>query len=295
MNNIIVLGNLSYNINLFFNSYPIENHEFSIVKKYKSIGNNVNIPIILSKYNLNVYYFSNIGNDFEGNIIIDYLKNNNIDTNYINIIKNVKTNQRYIIRNIKNDSKTILSNKINAKYIIHKNITFRPDVIYADIYDINILMYLKNSFNNIKIITHFNEISTNAINLGKNSDYVIITLNYAELLTNKKLNINNKKSIIDIYINVKKIISSKIIMYIESLGVVYENNNSINIISKLGDKSRISDNGLDIFIATFIYSVNKCFTIDKCLKLATISKFLSDNNKQNLNIDEVIKIYEKNN
>ena len=57
MNNIIVLGNLSYNINLFFNSYPIENHEFSIVKKYKSIGNNVNIPIILSKYNLNVYYF----------------------------------------------------------------------------------------------------------------------------------------------------------------------------------------------------------------------------------------------
>ena len=37
------------------------------------------------------------------------------------------------------------------------------------------------------------------------------------------------------------------------------------------------------------------YTLDKTVKISTISKFLSDNGKQTFNIKEVLDIYEKNN
>ena len=295
MDNIIIIGNLSYNMNLFVNSYPLENNITNIVKKYKSIGNNLNIPIILSKYNLNVYYFSNVGNDYEGREIIKYLKQNNINIPYINIINNTKTNQRYIIRNIKNDTKTILSERINNKYTLVKFILIKPNVIYNDIYDINLLKQIKNKYKDIKIVTTLNEISTSAINVCSMSDYIIIPLKYAQILTNVKLDTLNKRSIIDLYLKTKRLFFGKIIIYIEGFGCIYEKNNIVNIIPKLGDKNKLSKNSFDIFIATFIYGVSKYYSIDKIIKLATISKFLSDNNRQTLNISEVLDIYEKNN
>ena len=127
------------------------------------------------------------------------------------------------------------------------------------------------------------------------SDYIIIPIKYAQILTNVKLDILNKRTIIELYIKTKRLFSGKIIIYIENFGSVYEKDNIVSIIPKLGDKNKISNNSFDIFIATIIYGVSNYFSIDKIIKLATISKFLSDNNKQNLNIKEVLSIYEKNN
>ena len=289
MNNIISIGNLSYNVNLFVNSYPIENQVSSIVKKTKSIGNNLNIPIILSKYGLNVYHFSNIGNDIEGMEIINYLHSNKINTDYVNTL-NIKTNKRYIIRNNKNDSKTILKQRINIKYELRREINFIPDYIYTDTYQVDILKYLKNRYNNVKLITSLNEISTEVLNTCVISDYIVIPVKYAQILTNVKFDITNKKSIIDLYLKTKKLFSGKIVIYIEYIGCLYENNNIISIIPKLGDKKLVLKNSYDIFVATFIYCISKQYTLDKSLKISTISKFLSDNNKQNLNIKEVIEI-----
>ena len=73
MKNAILIGNLSYNINLFLNTYPLENSTISIVKKTKTLGNTLNTSVILSKYGINTYYFSNVGDDLEGKEIINYL------------------------------------------------------------------------------------------------------------------------------------------------------------------------------------------------------------------------------
>ena len=62
----------------------------------------------------------------------------------------------------------------------------------------------------------------------------------------------------------------------------------------MGDKNKISKNSYDMFISTFIYCINKDYSLDKVVKISTISKFLSDNNKQTFNIKEVLDIYEKN-
>ena len=137
----------------------IENNEIPIVKQTKTIGSNLSIPIILSKYNLNVYYFSNIGDDIEGKEIINYLHSNKINTDYINTLNNTKTNKRYIIINNKNNSKTVLSERVFSKYSLIRKIDFMADIIYNDTYELDIIKELKNSFNNIKIVTNLTEIT----------------------------------------------------------------------------------------------------------------------------------------
>ena len=294
MNNVICIGNLNYNMNLYVNSYPIEDQISNIVKKNKTIGSNLNVPIILSKYELNVYLFSNIGDDLEGKEIINYLHSNKINTDYINTINNTFTNKRYIIRNIKNDTKTILSEKVRIKYLLDRDLNFVPNIIYTDTYEVDLIKQLKNKYKNVKLITNLNEISTEALNTCVISDYIIISLKYAEILTNVKINLKDKNSIINLYLKTKKLFSGKILIYIEQLGCLFENNNIIGIISKMGDKNLVSKNSFDIFISTFIYSIINNFDISKAIKISTIAKFLSDNNKQNLNINEVVEIYEKN-
>ena len=295
MDNVISIGNLSYNMNLFVNSYPFEGSTINIVKKYKSIGNNLNISIILSKYGFNVYYFSNIGDDFEGKEIINYLHSNKINTDYVNILNNTKTNKRYIIRNIKNNSKTILTQRVNNKYILNKNINFKPNIIYNDIYDIDLIRNIKNKYRDTILVTSLTEISNNSLNSCVMSDYIIIPLKYAQILTNVKFDIKNKRIIVDLYLKTKRLFSGKIIIYDENIGCIYERDNIVSIIPKMGDKRKNNKDSYNIFISTLIYGISKFYTIDKSLKIATISKFLSDNNKQNLNIKEVLRIYEKNN
>ena len=293
MDNVLMIGNLNYNINLFVDSYPVENQTFNIVKKTKSIDNN--ISIVLSKYDLNVYYFSNIGDDIEGKEIINYLHSNKINTEYINTLNNTKTNKRYIIRNNKNNSKTILTERITNKYELNRNIEFVPSVIYSEEYDFNLIKKLKEKFITSKIITCLNEFTNDALNTCSLSDYIIIPLKYAQMLSNVKLDLRDKKSITSLYIKTKKLFSGRILIYIEEVGTIYEHNNMVSIIPKLGNKMLTNSSSYDIYVSTFIYSICKGFEMDKAIKLSTISKFLSDNNKQNLNIKEVIDIYEKNN
>lgn len=293
MDNIIVIGNLSYNLNIFLNSFLKESSNVVATNATKSIGNIVNIPIILSKYNLNVYYFSVVGNDIEGKEIINFLHSNKINSDYVNILNN-KTNNKYVIRNIKNNSKTIISLKDNSKYELLRNINFIPNVVYSNIYNYEFILNVKSKFRSTKIVTDLKEISEEAIKVCKLSDYVIIPLKYAQVLTGINLNIVDKKTIIELYYRTKKLFSGKIIIYIEEIGCLFQNNNLIIIIPKMGDKNKISKNSYDMFISTFIYCINKDYSLDKVVKISTISKFLSDNNKQTFNIKEVLDIYEKN-
>ena len=57
MKNVIAIGNLSYNINIFLNSYPIESQAYSIVKKNKTLGNILDICTLLSKNNIKMHEY----------------------------------------------------------------------------------------------------------------------------------------------------------------------------------------------------------------------------------------------
>lgn len=295
MKNIIMIGNLSYNINLFLNSFVVEGSKHSIVKKTKSLGNILNIAILLSKYNLDVWYFSSVGDDLEGKEIINSLHANAIHSDYVNILNNTKTNKNYILRNLKNNSKTIIYERNNNKYELIRNMEFNPEIIYTDSSNFELSRLLKEKFLDTKLIITIDKLDEEVINICKIADYIIIPLKYAEILSSVKFDQVNKKSIIDLYMKTNKLFSATIVIYDERIGSLYQNNNRINIVPKLGKKDLFRENSFDVYKSTFIYGIANNFDIDKVIKLSCISKFLYDNNKLSFNIEEVIRIYEQNN
>lgn len=295
MKNVIAIGNLSYNINIFLNSYPIESQAYSIVKKNKTLGNILDICTLLSKNNINTWYFSIIGDDIEGKEIINNLHKNLINTDYINIINNSKTSKNYVIRNLKTNSKTILYEKNNKKYELIRDLNFNPDIIYIDSNEYTFLKKLKDIYPKIIVISTINSMEEEKLEIARLSDYVIVPIKYAEIITSLKLDLANKKSIMDLYLKMKSIFKNNIIIYSEEFGTLYQSDNKLNIIPNIKEIKQKKYNSFDIYISNIIYGITNDFHIDKTIKIATISKFLYENNKSILNIEEVIKIYEQNN
>lgn len=294
MKDVIFIGNLSYNVNLYLNSFLVEGSSHNIIKKTKSLGNLLNVAIVLAKYNVNTYYFSTIGDDYEGKQIINNLHSNLINTDFVNVLNNTETQKNYIIRNEKNNSKTSLIQKNNIKYELTRKIEFYPSVIYTDSFNFEFARELKINFPSSKLLTTLDELNNNSINLAKISDYIIIPLKFAEILSQVKYDKTNKKSIIDLFMKTNRLFSAKIIIYDEEIGSLYQGETMLNIVPKLGDKNILRENSFDVYKSTFIYGIINNFNIDKIVKISTISKFLYDNNKPNYNIEEVIRIYEQN-
>ncbi len=295
MKNVIMIGNLSYNVNLFINSLTSQNGKYPIIKKTKTLGNILNIAMILSKYDLDVWYFSIIGDDIEGKEIINNLHSNRIHSDYVNILNNTKTNKNYTIRNMKNNTKMIFYERNNYKYELLREINFNVDVVYTDSSNYELCKLLKEKYPNTKLIITIDKLDEETINICKIADYIIMPLKYAEILSSTKLDIANKKSIIDLYMKTNKLFSATIIIYDERLGSLYLSNNRLNIVPKLGDKNLNKESSFDVYKSTFICSIANEFDLDKTVKLSCISKFLYDNNKLNFDMKEVVKIYEQNN
>ena len=295
MKNVIMIGNLSYNVNLFINSLTSQNGKYPIIKKTKTLGNILNIAMILSKYDLGVWYFSIIGDDIEGKEIINNLHSNRIHSDYVNILNNTKTNKNYTIRNMKNNTKMIFYERNNYKYELLREINFNVDVVYTDSSNYELCKLLKEKYPNTKLIITIDKLDEETINICKIADYIIMPLKYAEILSSTKLDIANKKSIIDLYMKTNKLFSATIIIYDERLGSLYLSNNRLNIVPKLGDKNLNKESSFDVYKSTFICSIANEFDLDKTVKLSCISKFLYDNNKLNFDMKEVVKIYEQNN
>ena len=301
MKNVIMIGNLSYNVNLFINSLTSQNGKYPIIKKTKTLGNILNIAMILSKYDLDVWYFSIIGDDIEGKEIINNLHSNRIHSDYVNILNNTKTNKNYTVRNMKNNTKTIFYERNNYKYELLREINFNVDVVYTDSSNYELCKLLKEKYPNTKLIITIDKLDEETINICKIADYIIMPLKYAEILSSTKLDIANKKSIIDLYMKTNKLFSATIIIYDERLGSLYLSNNRLNIVPKLGDKNLNKESSFDVYKSTFIFLFIKnplyvfSLLLNKTVKLSCISKFLYDNNKLNFDMKEVVKIYEQNN
>ena len=314
MKNVIMIGNLSYNVNLFINSLTSQNGKYPIIKKTKTLGNILNIAMILSKYDLDVWYFSIIGDDIEGKEIINNLHSNRIHSDYVNILNNTKTNKNYTVRNMKNNTKTIFYERNNYKYELLREINFNVDVVYTDSSNYELCKLLKEKDPNTKLIITIDKLDEETINICKIADVskrllqiiLISTLGIFSLIfkilnspflisSSTKLDIANKKSIIDLYMKTNKLFSATIIIYDERLGSLYLSNNRLNIVPKLGDKNLNKESSFDVYKSTFICSIANEFDLDKTVKLSCISKFLYDNNKLNFDMKEVVKIYEQNN
>lgn len=330
MDNIAIIGNAIVDKIKTINSYPKEGMLVNINYISSSVGGclcNTGINLkTLDKDNINVVAFSKVGNDFEGEFILNTLKKyqldisniiidkDNIQTGFTDVMTSSNGNRTFF--HYKGTNKTFSINDINLDYfknnpcLVHVGYLMLLDYFDAENkeYGTNmalLLNILKGYGCKISIdlvsedTSRFSKVVKPSL---KYCDYLIINEVEASLLTNIKVRDNNNNLLLnnlkDIMILLKKEFNNleKIIIHSPEIGIILENNKFYILGSLILPKDFIkgSVGAGDAFAAGCLYGIANNFDNYKILKIAsaTAANNLTsyDSISSAKSYDEIIKL-----
>ncbi|MBO8461140.1 MAG: carbohydrate kinase family protein [Firmicutes bacterium] len=305
MDNIAIIGNAIVDNIKTINSYPKEGMLVNINYISSSVGGclcNAGINLkTLDKHNINVVAFSKVGNDFEGEFILNTLKKyqldisniiidkDNIQTGFTDVMTSSNGNRTFF--HFKGTNKTFCINDINLDYF--KNNPCLVHIGYLMLLDWFDLENKDNGTNMAQLLSILksygckisidlvSEDSPRFIRVVKPSlkyiDYLIINEVEASLLSkinvrdiDNNLIVENIKQIM-ILINKEFPNIKKIIIHSPEIGIILENNKFYILGSLILPKDFIkgSVGAGDAFAAGCLYGIANNFDNYKILKIAS--------------------------
>ena len=274
---ILCIGHLTYDTTISMDEYPVENEKYRLTKKVECGGGPAsNAAYLLGKWGMNTYFAGVAGNDIQGKRAKKEFESVNVNTKYLELNDKVETDSSYIIANDNNGSRTILSVSSNRKeHPLSLNIDDKFDVIEFDGDELEAaLKVIKKNPNAIKIIDAGN-LRESTKKLSYLMDYVVCSHDFAEDMTNKKMNYKKIDTIIDIYKDLKKEFKNNIIITLESFGTFTEIDGKYKIIPSIKAKSIDSTGAGDIFHGAFTYFIANGFSLEAAILLSNITGALS--------------------
>lgn len=286
--NIICIGESAYNINLIMNKNNTSKIE-------NMIGISLISSYLLSSWGEKIYYQGVIANDIYGEKILKELRSVNVNTKYITLKKDLSTT---LALNIITDKSEEIINKEenrNIEYIDYKE---NMNIIFSDGSSIGTIRKIfKNNKKSIKILYVDNE-KEQLIKVCEFSDYLIFTIKNAENITKIKFDGKDKKALEKIYDKLKEKFCKEIIIDLENNGTLFETDSKIKLMGKLALKNSYKKNNKDVFYGAFLYGLSNKLNIEKSIKIATITEYLSLKKSEKSiyipKLEEVYEIYKKN-
>ena len=274
---ILCLGHLTYDTTLPVDFYPEENEKYHIGKKIACGGGPApNAGYLLGKWNEDVTVAGVLGNDYEGNKILEEYENIGISTKYIEKVDNIETDTSYVIANTSSGSRTILTTNTNRKthpYSLEITDNFDCLVFDGEEYETAIKV-IENNPNAISILDAGN-LREGSKALAPLVTYLVCSHDYAEEFTNMTMDYNDINSIIKIYEEMRKTYKNHLIITLESFGCFTEINGEYKIIPSIKVNPVDSAGAGDIFHGALTYFIIHNYPIEEALRLSNITGALS--------------------
>ena len=273
---ILCIGNSAYDITFLLSSYPKENYKYKTNEIIKCGGGTCsNSAYLLSKWGLDVYFASVVGNDQYGKIIYDELKSVGVNTDYFKLRDNFDTNVSYIVVNKENGSRTIISsNSVSNSIGKDFNIDIIPNILLIDGREFELSKrIIENNKNMISVIDASNN-NKQVIELCKLCNYVVCSKNFMMEVSN--IDISNLDNLEDAFIKLENMFNSNIIVTLEENGCAYRNElRKIEIVPSIDVESCDTTGAGDIFHGAFVYGLANNWDMKKILRFSNIAGALS--------------------
>ena len=274
---VLCIGHLTYDTTISTDEYPVENEKYRLKEKIECGGGPAsNAAYLLGKWGMNAYFAGVAGNDIQGKKAKKEFESVNVNTKFLELNDKVETDCSYIIANTTNGSRTILSVSSNRKdNPLSLNIDDKFDVLEFDGDELEAsLKLIKKNPDAIKIIDAGN-LRESTKKLAYLMDYLVCSHDFAEDVTNKKMNYEDIISIIDIYKDLKKEFKNNIIITLESYGTFTEIDGNYKIIPSIKVDPIDSTGAGDIFHGAFTYFIANKFSLEASILLSNITGALS--------------------
>ncbi|HHT38388.1 MAG TPA: carbohydrate kinase family protein [Mollicutes bacterium] len=296
---IICIGNASYDLTVPYDGFPIENTKNRVTEIVEGGGGPAsNAAYLLGKWGMDTTFIGGVGKDDFGKRIIEELQSVGVNTEYIEFDDDAKTTLSIVIVNKNNGSRTTIAHRDSNMGLVNSYKDIKADVILVDGQELRAsLEVMENNPNAITIIDA-GRVKEEVITLAKKVKYLVCSKNFAEEFTNVKIDLNNPKSISDVYSIMLKEFKNNIIITLESEGCLYMHDNKIKLMPSIKVKAVDTTGAGDFFHGAFTYCMAQNFDIETSLKISNITGGLSVTKMGARNsvfpLEEVMKKYEEN-
>lgn len=273
---ILCIGHAAYDITVPVNNYPIENSKNRVTERVECGGGPAsNAACLLAKWNMETYFAGVIGNDIYGNRILNEFNEIGVRTNFLEINKDVTTTSSFIIANCSNGSRTIMTYRPKDMKMSDYDLDIEPNVILVDGQELDASKKaILNSPRAISIIDAGSP-REDVIELCNLVNYIVCSKDFAEAVSNIKINFNDASTLINSYLFLKNKFKKSIVITLEEKGCIYELNGTIKLMPSIHVKAIDSTGAGDIFHGAFAYGIANNFDIEKTLKYANIAGAIS--------------------
>ena len=295
----ICLGRVKYDINLVVDVLPPEGSTQEFFNKVGCGGGCAsNIGVGLSKWGISVAMSGVLGNDVYGTRIKEEFDNAHMDMRFIEQSFNNDTPLSTILINKSTGKHTICN--ISDKYVGIKKMDydFAPDLLVSDGYDAIASKNLFERFPSCPSVLVASIITKEVMDLCRKAKYVICSLEFAESVSGKKVDLQKMETLIECFQKLKKrYLSTNFVITLGEKGALYAIGNDIKISPSLKVQVVDTHGAKDTFAMAFSYIIAKEKDFEKAVKYGCIASGLATTQigaRTSIpTLEEVRKIYEQ--
>lgn len=273
----VCVGHSTFDITLPLDEFPEENTKVRINKRIECGGGPAsNGAYLLAKWGCDTTIVSVIGDDYYGQRVFSDFVKIGANTDYLLRYPNRETSNSTILANMSNGSRTIVTSKKDPIRKINKEVLISDaDVILIDgEHPETAKEVLQRNPNAISVLDA-GRLNDDTRELGKLVTYVVCSHDFAEAFSNKKTDIRDFNTLIDIYNDLKDFFNTNIIITLEANGSFTVIDGYYKIVPSVKVKAVDSTGAGDIFHGAFAYFIGKGYKLEDAIRYASIAGAIS--------------------
>ena len=278
MNEIICIGNTSYDITAYIDGYPQENikymsHDFNECAG----GPAANASCLIAKWGEKSALVSLTGNDIYARTTEEALRKQGVDTSNLIMDPEVESAISIITVNKQNGSRTLINrnklDQIKDPSSIHLE-KYKPSVLLFDGYELDISVKAMEIFPEAASVLDAGSLRKATKLLAQKVDYLVCSEKFTCSFTGIK-NLHSRGNYEEAYKELEKLCPNNIIITIGEKGMIYKKNNRITVMPSFSVTAVDTTGAGDIFHGAFAYGLLKKMSIEDILKLSSAAAALS--------------------
>ena len=301
MNEIICIGNTSYDITAYIDGYPEENdkymtHEFNECPG----GPAANASYLIAKWGEKSVIVSLTGTDIYSRISEESLRNAGVDTSNLLMNTGIESAISLITVNKKNGSRTLINrNKLDQiQDLSSVNLEkFSPNVLLFDGYELETSVKAMEMFPEAVSVLDAGSLRKETEILAQKVDYLVCSEKFAASYTGFD-NLHAEANYWKAFKMLEKLCPNTIVITIGEKGMIYKKNNNVTRMPSFKVNAADTTGAGDIFHGAFAYGLLKKMDIESNLRFSSAAAALSATRRGGMTsipeLDEVIEFMKSN-
>ena len=278
MNEIICIGNTSYDITAYIDGYPEENNKYMTHDFNECTGGPAaNASYLIAKWGEKSVIVSLIGTDIYSRISEEKLRNRGVDTANLIMDPDIKSAISLITVNRKNGSRTLINrNKLDQiKDPLKVNLgKYSPAVLLFDGYELDTSIRAMEMFPDAASVLDAGSLRRETEILAAKVDYLVCSEKFAVSYTGIE-SLQTENSCRKAFEMLEKLCPNTVVITIGERGMVYKKNDAAAVMPSFKVNALDTTGAGDIFHGAFAYGLLKKMDMEQNLEFASAAAAVS--------------------